>query len=157
MSSKVTEKMSFTAAQCRAARGLLGWSQAELAASSTVATKTLADFERGARVPYERTLADIRRTLESAGIEFLNHGQPGVRMRPLDRLADVTWAFVNEGGIPTQQKQPFPTLEAAVRFVVEKLTETDAHGVSIFADGWPGIINFLGAKSIYNRIPKASE
>jgi transcriptional regulator with XRE-family HTH domain len=74
--------MSFSAAQCRAARALLSWSQGELATASKVATKTIADFERGARAPYERTLADMQRALESAGIEFINGGKPGVRMNP---------------------------------------------------------------------------
>ena len=65
--------------QCRAARGLLNWTQAELAEKSKVAKQTLADFERGARKPYERTLADIKKTLEEAGVEFLpSHG---IRMK----------------------------------------------------------------------------
>src|SRR5580658_7363821 len=81
MSSMVTEKMSFSPAQCRAARALLGWSQAELADASKVATKTIADFERGDRTPYERTLADLRQALEIARIEFTNGDNPGVRMR----------------------------------------------------------------------------
>ncbi len=51
------------------------------AAESRVATKTIADFERGQRVPYDRTLADIQRALEAAGVEFTNGGQPGVRMK----------------------------------------------------------------------------
>jgi transcriptional regulator with XRE-family HTH domain len=83
MSSKVTEKMSFTAAQCRAARALLNWSQAKLGEASKVATKTIADFEREVRTPYDRTLTDIRSALESAGIAFIaeNGGGPGVRLR----------------------------------------------------------------------------
>ena len=83
MLSKVAEKMSLTAAQCRAARALIPWSQAELAAASKVAIKTIADFERGARTPYDRTLADILAALEFAGVIFVEkngHG-PGVRLR----------------------------------------------------------------------------
>jgi transcriptional regulator with XRE-family HTH domain len=81
MSSKVAEKMSFTPAQCRAARALLSWSQAQLAEASRVATKTIADFEREDRVPYDRTLNDIREALEVAAIEFTNGDNPGVRRR----------------------------------------------------------------------------
>ncbi len=68
--------------QCRAARALLGWSQADLAARAAVAKQTLVDFERGARTPYDRTLADIRAALETAGVEFIaeNGGGPGVRL-----------------------------------------------------------------------------
>jgi transcriptional regulator with XRE-family HTH domain len=73
--------MSFTPAQSRAARGLLGWSQAQLAEASKVATKTIADFERESRTPYDRTLADVRRAFEAAGVSFTNGGEPGVKLR----------------------------------------------------------------------------
>jgi transcriptional regulator with XRE-family HTH domain len=73
--------MSFTSAQCRAARALLGWSQAELSEASGVATKTIADFEREDRSPYARTLNDIKEALEIAAIEFTNGDNPGVRRR----------------------------------------------------------------------------
>jgi transcriptional regulator with XRE-family HTH domain len=73
--------MSLSPSQCRAARALLNWSQAQLAAASKVATKTVADFERASRTPYERTVEDLRRALEAAGVEFTNGDQPGVRMK----------------------------------------------------------------------------
>lgn len=73
--------MSFTPAQCRAARALLGWSQADLSEASRVATKTIADFEREERTPYDRTIADIREAFEIAAIEFTNSDNPGVRRR----------------------------------------------------------------------------
>ena len=72
---------SLTPAQCRAARALLNWSQAALAEKAAVAKQTLTDFERGARQPYPRTLADIRAALEAAGVEFTNGDAPGVRMK----------------------------------------------------------------------------
>jgi transcriptional regulator with XRE-family HTH domain len=75
--------MSINSAQCRGARGLLGWSQSDLSEASKTATKTIADFERGARQPYPRTLEDVQQALERAGIEFIaeNGGGPGVRLR----------------------------------------------------------------------------
>jgi transcriptional regulator with XRE-family HTH domain len=75
--------MSITAAQCRAARGLVAWSQSELASAAKVSRATLAEFEASNRAPYDRTLADIRRALEKAGVEFLaeDDGGPGVRLR----------------------------------------------------------------------------
>jgi transcriptional regulator with XRE-family HTH domain len=74
--------MSITPSQCRGARGLLGWSQSDLSEASKTATKTIADFERGAREPYRRTLEDVRSALERAGVEFIdeNGGGPGVRL-----------------------------------------------------------------------------
>ncbi|MER8396029.1 helix-turn-helix transcriptional regulator [Mesorhizobium sp. M0220] len=75
--------MSLTPAQCRAARGLVDWSQAQLADAAKVATKTLADFERGKRTPYDRTLEDVRAALEVAGVIFVdeNGEGPGVRLK----------------------------------------------------------------------------
>jgi transcriptional regulator with XRE-family HTH domain len=74
-------RTSILPAQCRAARALLGWSQAQLAHEAAVSKQTLVDFERGARQPYPRTLADIRAALEAAGVEFTNGDAPGVRLK----------------------------------------------------------------------------
>lgn len=75
--------MELTPAQCRAARALLNWSQDQLEASAKVARKTIADFEREARQPYDRTLTALRAALEAAGVEFIaeNGGGAGVRLR----------------------------------------------------------------------------
>ena len=75
--------MSILSSQCRAARALLGWSRKKLAQEANVAERTLVDFERGSRNTYERTLRDIERALEKAGIQFIdsNGGGPGVRLR----------------------------------------------------------------------------
>jgi transcriptional regulator with XRE-family HTH domain len=70
--------MSFTANQCRAARALLGWSQERLARESRVATRTIAGFEMGKGVPLDRMLSDIRRALETGGVEFTNGNRPRV-------------------------------------------------------------------------------
>ena len=64
---------------------MLEWSRDRLAAAAKVARRTVVDFERGARSPYDRTLADIQRALESAGIEFTNNDAPGVRLKLLRR------------------------------------------------------------------------
>lgn len=75
--------MSLTAAQCRAARALIGWSQDKLATESKVAKATIANFEANRRTPYDRTLADLHATLESAGVIFVaeNGEGPGVRLK----------------------------------------------------------------------------
>lgn len=78
---KKNDGRPFRPEQCRAGRALLNWSQEELAKRARVAKQTLADFERGARSPYPRTLADIREALEDEGVEFTNGDAPGVRLR----------------------------------------------------------------------------
>ncbi len=64
---------------------MLGWSRRQLAQVAQVAVGTVVDFERGARQPYNRTLADIRRALEDAGVIFIDAeegvGGPGVRLK----------------------------------------------------------------------------
>ena len=75
--------MTITPSQCRAARALLGWSRKQLAQLALIAERTLVDFERGARNPLDRTLSDIRRALEDAGVIFIDENDegPGVRLR----------------------------------------------------------------------------
>jgi transcriptional regulator with XRE-family HTH domain len=66
--------------QSRAARGLLDWSQTELASRSNLSESTIRDFEKGRRIPSINNLAAIRRALEAAGVEFIDGNQPGVRL-----------------------------------------------------------------------------
>ncbi|WP_352725438.1 helix-turn-helix domain-containing protein [Mesorhizobium sp. M0500] len=70
---------ALTVEQCRGARAMLGWSQEQLAEAATVARQTIADFERGARIPIANNLTSIRHALEGAGIEFLSEN--GIRYR----------------------------------------------------------------------------
>lgn len=72
-----------TAAQSRAARALLDWSQAKLAAEAEVSESTVRDFEKGRHTPNTGNLAAIGLALETAGIEFIpeNGGGAGVRLR----------------------------------------------------------------------------
>lgn len=66
--------------QCRMARAGCRITQSELASEAKVSVATLADFEAGKRMPYERTLRDIRKALEAKGAEFLElaDGKSGV-------------------------------------------------------------------------------
>ena len=72
-----------TPAQCRAARGLLDWSQQDLAKQAGVGIVTIRQLEAGTNTPRRATLEVVRRAFEEAGIEFIdeNGGGPGVRLR----------------------------------------------------------------------------
>jgi transcriptional regulator with XRE-family HTH domain len=72
-----------TAPQCRAARGLLAWTQQDLAKEAGVGIVTVHQLEAGGSQPRRATLDVIRRAFESAGVEFIdeNGGGPGVRLR----------------------------------------------------------------------------
>jgi transcriptional regulator with XRE-family HTH domain len=69
-------------AQCRAARGLLQWSQQQLADAAKVGVVTVRQFENGGAEPRRATLEVISRALEAAGVEFIpeNGGGAGVRL-----------------------------------------------------------------------------
>jgi transcriptional regulator with XRE-family HTH domain len=70
------------AAQCRAARALISWSQGDLAERANVSEKAIWDFEAGKRVPREQTIEKLSAALEKAGVEFIpeNGRGPGVRL-----------------------------------------------------------------------------
>ena len=72
-----------TPSQCRAARGLLDWSQQELADKAQIGVVTVRQLEAGMHQPRRATLDVVKRCLEAAGIEFIdeNGGGPGVRLK----------------------------------------------------------------------------
>jgi len=76
-----------TPSQCRAARGLLDWSQQELANSAEVGVVTVRQLEAGSHEPRRATLIVIRHCFEAAGVEFIdeNGGGPGVRLKQPQR------------------------------------------------------------------------
>jgi transcriptional regulator with XRE-family HTH domain len=88
---------AITPSQIRAARNLLGWSQADLAGKAGVATSTVADFERGSRIPVQNNTAAMAFACERAGLIFLNGGvSPGFRWTVFTEssmsILDVTFA-----------------------------------------------------------------
>jgi transcriptional regulator with XRE-family HTH domain len=78
-----------TIRQVKAARALLGWSQADLAHRSGISEPTIARLEsaEGELGGREGTGEKIRRAIENAGVEFIdeNGGGPGVRLRKAHR------------------------------------------------------------------------
>jgi transcriptional regulator with XRE-family HTH domain len=67
-----------TGPQIRAARGLLGWSRAELSRQSGVSASAIGRFENGRHDSRESTLAAIETTLAEGGVEFI--GSVGVQL-----------------------------------------------------------------------------
>jgi DNA-binding XRE family transcriptional regulator len=71
-------------AQCRAARALLGWKQADLAQKAGIGTKTVYNFEENHHQTIGSILSKIRSALEDNGVIFLDsddHGGFGVRIK----------------------------------------------------------------------------
>jgi transcriptional regulator with XRE-family HTH domain len=77
--------LSITSEQVRAARALLRWEQRDLAEASGVSLPSVKRLETqpGLLAAQERTIADLRKAIEKAGVEFIaeNGGGAGVRMK----------------------------------------------------------------------------
>jgi transcriptional regulator with XRE-family HTH domain len=68
-----------TIEQCRAARGLLGWTQQDLAESSGLSKTAINNFEKGHSDIKTESLRAIRMAFESADVEFM--GLEGLRKK----------------------------------------------------------------------------
>lgn len=71
--------MLISTAQIRAARGLLNWSQSDLADRTGISATSIGSIENGNTHPREQTLVTIQRVLEDSGVEFTEYG--GVQPR----------------------------------------------------------------------------
>jgi transcriptional regulator with XRE-family HTH domain len=79
---------NMTPAQSRAARGLLNWTEDRLASAAGVKVSVVREFEGEKAVPRPAAQA-LQRAFEAAGIEFSNHGAPGVRQQPTPAVLRV--------------------------------------------------------------------
>lgn len=73
--------MKISGKQVAAARALLGIGQSDLATASQVNVNTIMRFETEQNVPRPATVTALKVELERRGIEFLNGGEPGVRLK----------------------------------------------------------------------------
>ena len=103
--------------QVKAARELLGWSQEDLAAKSGISIPTIKrlearDGELGGR---EELRHGVVAALQTAGVEFTNRDQPGVKLKagykPPPAVKQEFTPFGGEPGIQTlvgPQRRPKP-------------------------------------------------
>ncbi len=77
-------KIKITVRHCKAARGLLDWTAADLAKRSGVAVNTIHRWENHVHAPREATRDAIQKAFEDEGIEFSNGKEPGVKLRLKD-------------------------------------------------------------------------
>jgi transcriptional regulator with XRE-family HTH domain len=134
--------------QVKAARALLAWSQQELATKANVATSTLADFERGVRIPVANNAQAIREVLEAEGLKFIAGGvvekamlpsppiaRPGALMRWINTTDLSQWGERRDGqsGMPELMRRLiYATVGPAanVRFPSDE---------SVQYPGWDGV------------------
>lgn len=73
-----------TGNQLKAARALIGVDQSDVARHAEVNVNTVRNMEASgadAIAGRAQNVQAVQRALEALGIEFLNHGQPGVRLK----------------------------------------------------------------------------
>ena len=96
-----------TGRQISAARGLLQWSQEDLARKSGLTAQTVRNLEAEARQPQEQTISTVANTFERYGVEFTP--DEGVRIKPNNyrvysgkgdfrQLLDHIYATLKNGG-----------------------------------------------------------
>ena len=90
--------MTIEAAQVRAARALIGWSQTKLADAARLPPATVERFETGTvdNIPAD-AVDRMRAALESAGVAFIseNGGGAGVRLRKGRESKYIGWEDLN--------------------------------------------------------------
>ena len=70
-----------TGEQVRAARKLLGWTLFQAAVKAKVSESTVGKFETGAHRPLDLRIDAIQRAFEAAGVEFVDSGSAGVKLK----------------------------------------------------------------------------
>jgi transcriptional regulator with XRE-family HTH domain len=120
---------TISAAQLRAARTLLRVDQAVLAERSGVSVPTIKRMEAGdgpVRGTYENVAAVIH-ALESAGAEFTNGMQPGVRLRIVN--ARATQRNGNgEWGVLVKWSEGDPAEWTSINVARDAATEAETRG-----------------------------
>jgi transcriptional regulator with XRE-family HTH domain len=105
-----------TPSQCRAARGLLNWTQDEMASAAHLSVVTVRNFENEKSTPQRATLDVIQRALEAAGVEFTNGEQPVAHGR---RQATAAHCFCETN--PVRLEALVPVEEEHERFCDREL------------------------------------
>jgi transcriptional regulator with XRE-family HTH domain len=72
---------------CRAARGLLDWTQADLAGHADISRSTVRDYEGSRHDVHRATAAQLRRAFEDRGVVFVDIAEvgPGLCLKNLPR------------------------------------------------------------------------
>lgn len=99
MTSYLTKDVS------RAARGLLEWSQRDLAAAAHVSESTVRDFEKGRRTPSHNNMLALERALAEGGVRIVpadGHGGVGIR------FADPLKGAMPDGDPHSYTDQTYP-------------------------------------------------
>lgn len=93
-----------TAAQLRAARGLLDWTRADLAKAANISPETIKNIEHGTFRPQEATTEAIIRSFRAQGVVFTE--QEGVR-----RQHEMVETFIGRDGFSFFMDDVYQTMQ----------------------------------------------
>ncbi|ARP67166.1 helix-turn-helix transcriptional regulator [Mesorhizobium sp. B2-5-9] len=124
--------LDLTPKHVRAARALLAWSQHDLAKQAGVATSTVADFERGQRIPVANNAQAIRTALENAGIRFLPTGAvigPAIpNITPSERAgAPIRWVDAEDLSVWANRTEGVLSMPTLVSHLIRATAGTAVH------------------------------
>lgn len=137
-----------TPEQSKAARALLAWSQQELASAARVAISTVADFERGARMPVANNAQAIREALEGQGLQFIAGGvvekdkvpPPPPEPRPGALMRWVNTTDLSQWGERRDAQGGMPELLSRLIYAIHgPVTVRFPSDESVQYPGWDGI------------------
>ncbi|TWB45802.1 helix-turn-helix protein [Nitrospirillum pindoramense] len=116
-----------TPEQIRSARGMMGWTQAELASRCRLSTTSLNNIERGLTTPKDITVNAIRRAFEEEGLAFIPASGtlgPGVRLCFASRPAVI-------GGHPVIRPEGLSS-DRVCRLLGEAVQEPGCQSLRLF-------------------------
>ncbi len=155
-----------TLQQIKGARGILDWTQDDLAKAAGVSRLALHNLENGATNPRVETLRRIQKALEQGGIEFISGGcrikeqtldvsiyeGPDALLRVYDDMIDV---FTGSGGvcyISGVDEKKF--VEACGDQFQDYMKRFDKLGVIDNMLAIEGDVNFVEATRYYRWVPE---
>lgn len=154
-----------SASQCRAARGLLKWSQPDLSQYSGVNVQTISGFEKEINTPTQRTLLKITSAFEKEGVELTSNN--GVRkfdtnIKVLNGEEGIKGLFddIYENSLPRKYdiliaNNEEPTKRHGVMDYLDRhLERLKEAGIKERILCREGDTNFLGPVSAYRWVPE---
>lgn len=155
-----------SARQIRAARGLLDWSQEQLAEKSNVTRKSIRNAELGVAAPRSDTANAIKRAFENYGIEFLpNDGLrmkddsvtvlegEGANERLLEDIFQTLRDHPGEEILISGLREPSPEDKERLGILERHLARLQAAGITERLLIEEGDTNFVAPHKFYRWIP----
>ncbi|MEW8050666.1 MAG: helix-turn-helix transcriptional regulator [Candidatus Thiodiazotropha endolucinida] len=158
--------MKTTIAQIRGARGLLGWTQKDLAERANISKDTVVKLERSTRSAQSETLEKVIEAFEIAGVGFTDKGgvEPSDKLITLLEgenanykvLDDVYHSLKEDGGevLIAGLSEPDENNQAALEFLKTHLHRLQEAGITERILVEEGDTNLVAPIHWYRCVPK---